>query len=241
MNTKKISYTIDNLREKGIIRRLIILSIGLLITITVIIIISISISNIFRISNIIAVDNYDALNIDIPNNAKDEFQEVVYYVLKNHFDVPDAPTSVKATIRPETVKYDDSGSIKGVNFVLDIDEYRQSFDTYINWSETEECVSQDLSKYPDATCYGMNYSSNSPSKYLPFRGRLKTGETFFAAYDSQDQYGNEHITVIVQDCGQDSAKDKAVSAVKDYLKIKGGFDSEQFIYRKISDNSECNN
>lgn len=231
--------------SKSMLRKIGIASAIILFVAVVIICIVVNVTMANQPSNMIKVDNYGELPLDPPAEVKGDLSSRIYNILAEHFGVQGA---VDANIRSGTAQNTSEGDVSSETFVLDVDEYQQSYDVYISWSDKivipenigVECTLRQNSKYPDEKCYGTYYDSDSPHQYLPYESNLTSGEPFAANYAFEDSYGFEHITVTVQDCGNTELKEVAVLATKNYLKNTAGLDPEQFIYQRVSNNSKCN-
>lgn len=196
----------------------------------------------------IKVSDYANLPSDIPNDTKENLQRHIYTILSSHFDTSSHQGSISATIRPDTIENGNQGAAKYVTYVLDIDDYQQSYNVSMTWSDSiyvtddisVECTTKNVSKYPDALCYGTYYNSDSPHLYLPYEGKTNSGISYSADYGYKDVYGFEHIDVVSHSCNGDNTQSEIIAAVKKYLKDTGGLNTEQFVYSYTADYAKCN-
>ncbi len=140
--------------------------IGIGITVLTIIIISISMilyQNHVRRTEIVEIENLPA---DLPKELRDSLETKLKNLLKNNFDAPDDAV-ISANMREGTYNKDEDKGITEVDFLVDIDEYKQTYDVMVSWSEEEvipepiliACPSKKLMKYPEARCIATYNSS----------------------------------------------------------------------------------
>lgn len=176
-------------------------------------------------SNIIAISDYDTLPISVPQDKRNELSTQTYYLLTEHFEVPDQSGAVSAVIRPESFEDTSEGSISTVSFIMDIDSYQQTYRAYVSWSDDGEwlpedilieCATNDLSKYPNVPCYGMYFDSNDIALYLPFTGTIN-GSIEYTVKQRYYANGDPYLEVAVDSCGDQSILDQALASAKTWL------------------------
>ena len=178
-------------------------------------------------SNVVNVSNYDTLGASFPADTKESLNTTLSSLLSKHFTLPTESNSVQATIRPESVKKENRGDATNWNFLLDVDTYQQSYNVSLHWSNSSiltddvmiECVPKDESAYPNTICYGQYYDSTSPYLYLPYEGRLSSGQKYTAEYGFKSSSGREVVLITLENCTTDNAKE---NAIKNYLQTTGG-------------------
>lgn len=248
MNSIANLITPDKLHEsKELFRKwkkpILIVVLSLIVLIVIMIIISNNVAK--KDYDIVSISNYSELSQNPPNETKDHLKSGLYNLIKRHFDTRNT-SGIKATIRPDSIINNTSGRIKSVEFILDVDDYKQSYYVSMAWSDVEEvgedisieCVSKDQSKYPDDVCYGRYYSSDSVMVYLPYSGQLPSGESFEAKYYGKND-NFETISITISGCGQSDLFDEAVADTKNYLEEVSNVDTNQLIIRKEIEYSNC--
>ncbi len=245
--------------SRFLFRRLIFVIVMLVLIVAVVVVVIILLSSRQRLSissvNAVEIVNYEELEIMPPVEQQTDLNMRLYSVLEQHFDV-NQKMPIQGVVRPESLQSDYKNGLTTIAFIVDIDEFRQSYSVEVSWALDEntevpnlssvECVSRSLSKYPDEICYGMYYDSTSSAIYLPYTGQLTSGVKFLAENEGIDNYGVEHVVVSVQNCYQwpvefsTSNAVEAVEAVKKYLKDEGGINVDSMVFRRIMDNEICN-
>ena len=180
-----------------------------------------------KLPEVVDVTNYSSIEDVLPSEAQGALRAQLYYLLSQHFDVPDEVKKVKAEIRQDTYKEKNNGDVISASFILDIDEYQQTYKVSISWSETIkelpidvllDCARRDEAKYPDAMCYGMYNNSDSVNLYLPYEGTTSLGDKYSLEFGYYDEDGTEKVLVKVNDCGNKDRTNVAVEDAKKYIK-----------------------
>ena len=201
-----------------------------------------------RQPDVVNVNTQD-LGTKIPTETEDNLRSQIYGLLSSHFEnLPQNSNAIKASVRPDTLQVNSSDGVHNAKFVIDVDDYKQSYNVGVSWSDSIElpndilieCTPRDISKYPDEPCYGMYYDSTSPYLYLPYEGKTSSGEQFTASYGYQDQNGREFVMIKTQNCDSYSIENEVTTAVRKYLKDRGKLNSSQFGY-KVSAAEKCIN
>ena len=237
-------------QDNAIISKWMKYSIIAVVIIVVISIVGIIIQNIVNTSNsldFVEISNFEELPETPPKKLQNGLDSIISGLLAYKVGAEMNKTT-SGIIRNDTSEFRSDNGIKSVRFIIDMDEYQQSYNVAMSWSDVEEvpqpvsveCTRREQSKYPDEKCYGMHYDSDSVNLYLPYEGELKSGNEFTAASGIIDSYGVQHITVTAHDCGDEMIREEAVEAVKDYIKKTGGLNPEQFVYSRVSDYGNCN-
>lgn len=177
------------------------------------------------ISSFVAVTDYDSLPINIPESNRKDLSEQLYYVMSEHFDIPEEPEIATAVIRPDTFTNNSEYDTTSVSFIVDVDAYKQSYRTYLTWSNNGdwlpqttsiECAENSLSKYPDTLCYGMYYNSNDIDLYLPYTGTIENG----LEYTVKKRYYTDdtpYLEIAIDSCGDQNILNQALNSVKAWL------------------------
>lgn len=131
---------------------------GLIVVVAVVI--AIAIINNYR-------SQYEYVNImnypsELPVDMRNELEVQLKRVLVLKFEAPE-DSVIRGEIREETLRINDSSAENNASFIVDIDEYRQSYNIVMSWSSSAEikngvlisCPEQDLMKYPDMVCKAM--------------------------------------------------------------------------------------
>ena len=171
----------------------------------------------------------DSSDIEADYTAMDEDER--------EFELVDLPAGT-AVIRPETLESETDSGIVNVSFILDVDRFQQSYRAYLAWSEDQktwlpedtlvECAEVQLSKYPDVLCYGMYMNSDSIELYLPYFGKIDTGEE----YTVKQRYyadGGPYLEIAIDSCGDKKILDAALADVKKWL-INNKLDPEKYAF-----------
>lgn len=209
-----------------------------LIVVVAIIIIAMNLSAKKRYDKIVEVEGYDSLGLSISAEMKEDLGAQLYYLLKNHFDSVDDSGVIVGAIRPETANYTIEDSVEVVSFIVDIDEFEQTYNVTLSWSDSYEmddgilieCTKKALSKYPQAKCYGMYTNSDSIGLYLPNELTLDSGEQIIMEYGYTNEDGKEIVDIEVNSCGVKTVDELALSKAKSWIRMQG-LDAEAFLYR----------
>lgn len=244
---QKLNTNQDSTHKSPVRLTIVIVSLWLLITIAIIVAAVINLRG-NQLPQALTITNYSALPVEVPSSAQADMDAQIYYVLKNHFDVPDSRHTIEATLRPDTYQSISVDGLNGAEFIVDVDAYQQTYRIKLIWSDdpdtypgesSVECVPKTESKYPDVMCYGQYYDSNSPQIYLPYTDQLESGEIFVASRVYQDPAGQTVIEISVPNCGDQTIKDAAIAATKSYLKSAGLDNPEQYVYSVPSSYDQC--
>ena len=98
----------------------------------------------------------------IPSELSDSLEEKMRGLLDNNFEVPDN-AMISASVRDGSYNKDEGDGVISVSFLVDIDDYQQTYEVMLGWSDTKvvpdpiliSCPSQKLMKYPEANCVAM--------------------------------------------------------------------------------------
>ena len=182
-----------------------------------------------RRRDVVIISNAGELWYPMPGKAQEEFGGYLYNLLRQNFDVPEDGASIKATVRPETYDLVSHGNINTVKFVVDVEDYQQSFNAVMSWSDTLtfpesariECTTKEESKWPEVKCYGMTTTSESISIYLPHDFELATGQKVKLEYGFTTNDGKDIIDVTVSSCGDAVVDEEALSSARSWVKAQG--------------------
>ena len=230
---------ISRFKELPVTKRIVVASVPIIVILLNVLIVVIAIVNIRpKVSEIIRVVEYNDLSVEIPETNKEALSEQLYYLLVKNFEVPDEAGVATAVIRPETLESETDSGIVNVSFILDVDRFQQSYRAYLAWSEDQktwlpedtlvECAEVQLSKYPDVLCYGMYMNSDSIELYLPYFGKIDTGEE----YTVKQRYyadGGPYLEIAIDSCGDKKILDAALADVKKWL-INNKLDPEKYAF-----------
>ena len=188
--------------------------------------------------DVVRVSNFSELSRRVPDKAQEEFGGYLYHLLRQHFEVPANGADIIATIRPETFNVTSSGGVDTAEFIVDIEDYKQSYDAVLSWSDKVElaesarieCTTKDKSKYPDVDCYGMNTTSNSIESYLPHELYLEAGEKVELEYGFTTSDGQDIVIITVSSCGNRGLEEEALSKTRSWVQ-KQGIKDENVFYK----------
>lgn len=199
-----------------------------------------------RRRDMVRIANYDELGFSIPEEAREEYGGYLYYLLKQHFEVPEDGNNIVALVRPETFEVLTVGETNTVKFIIDVEDYEQSFNNLLSWSTVYylpesvsiECTVKGESKYPDKVCYGMTTTSNSLKLYLPDAIELESDAEVQLEYGYTTSDGRDILKIIIPSCGDESIIKESLNGVKLWV-YEHGFDSETIEYKVEQSYSDC--
>ena len=138
------------------------------ISVAVLVIVGISVGVIFyqnyiHRTEVVKIEN---LPTEIPDELSESLETKLKNLLKNSFDAPD-DAIISANMREGTYNKDEDGGLTSVSFLVDIDEYKQTYEIMIGWSDVKivpdpiliSCPAKRLMKYPEIKCEAMYGSS----------------------------------------------------------------------------------
>lgn len=163
---------------------------------------------------------------ELPGSIKSNLEIQLRRTLGMGFEL-DENAVVTGVVREGTFELNDGGDyIYNSTFLVDIDEYRQTFLVTASWSTSRQvevpdgivisCPPNDLMKYPESTCVSAYNSSNSIEMYLPYSGVIPSGESFTVR---QRRYldGTPYLEIAVDSCGNQKILDEALEVVRDWI------------------------
>lgn len=135
------------------------------------------------------------------------------------------------SVRWDTVAHTSTTTTKEMTFMVDIDEYQQSYRVILNpYVVYLQCPELGESKYPSSYCIGnSSEGDNSTSvvfgELLPYTGETSEGELFSLErpYINGIQYADTpDLNVYVSACSDtDAAKERARAAAEEYINSLG--------------------
>ncbi|MBR0431299.1 hypothetical protein IJJ05_03355 [Candidatus Saccharibacteria bacterium] len=133
---------------------------GVIIVISVIVILY---QNHLRKLEIVEVKNYPTA---LPENMRDNLEIQLRRLLENNFGAP-SDVLIEANAREGTYSEDQSDDTTTATFLVDIDEYKQTYEVMMSWSDKMivpdavliSCPSKRLMKYSEAKCIAMYNNS----------------------------------------------------------------------------------
>ncbi len=175
-------------------------------------------NNLNNQARVVSVKNYPA---ELPVTYRENVGFQLKELLKSKFDASEN-SIIEATIRSDSVVAKEDHEINSVEFLIDIDEYQQTYLVSVGWSDTVEmsddlviaCTDKSQSKYPDAFCKSM-YNSTADFERIekyPLYEKLPISVDYF-----------------------DASKRRAV-----HYEIRGAFDDEDKLVLTVVDYSGGN-
>ena len=165
---------------------------------------------------VVGVENYSD---KLPGEMKENLEKQLRGLLRAKFDVGEDEI-ITAQMRGETYKQDSSNDVTTASFLLDIDDYQQTYNVVMSWSDKVvisdailiSCPEERLMKYPDAKCLSMydtsqdlkNISDNPIYKELPVVvNEFDFGERKSIHYELRGYFNadNELVLMIVDYSG----------------------------------------
>ena len=197
--------------------------------------------------DVVRVSNFGELAYRVPDRAQEEFGGYLYHLLRQYFEVPGDGSTISAKLRPETLVVSVTEDIDTVEFIVDVDDYKQSYKAVLSWSDSGaelaesariECTTRAESKFPEADCYGMNTTSNSVEPYLPHELHLNSGERVELDYGFTTSEGNDIVVIRVGSCGNKEVEDEALSRAQEWIQ-KQGINDENVVYKVEPGYTNC--
>ena len=208
----------------------------------------------------IQIDNISEAVSGLSQDQIDNATHQLYDMVSLNAGDSKIPTS-GAIVRADTVEseYYQEYDLNYRSFIVDIDSIRQSYWIQLEWSDAEGdipisgypvlvlCISDPADMhYQDFNCRNNGSSDQTASKsqftnvdtYLPYIGKLPSGESYTIIYNYLDSSNKESLKISVNNCGDKTIKDSALTATKDYLKSVG-FDPKKFTYEIPSIYDKC--
>lgn len=110
-------------------------------------------------TEIVEIENFSS---EVPSELSESLEIKLKNLLKNNFNAPD-DAIISAKMREGTYSRDESDDLTSVSFLVDIDEYKQTYEVMIGWSDKKvvsdpiliSCPVKRLMKYPEANCIAM--------------------------------------------------------------------------------------
>lgn len=176
-----------------------------------------------------AVQNSSSSNLDnIPNNQYRILETGLKSLLSNSYDYSEEDLSdLKIIIRENTVTYTYSkDQVTGTNFLLDVDKLNLTYDVTLEYASEGvffRCPSLELMKDPNIFCVGTDKQSTidvALDKYLPYRGKTKSGYSFSIWHDYDDK-NNPRIEMYANICNDQKKGAEILQTIKDWIKDKG--------------------
>ncbi len=139
-------------------RKVLFSSVVIFILIIIVSIVAIWYRDYLHKTEIVEIENYPAAFSD---QTKENLEVQLRRLINENLDVPDK-AFVSAVIRDGSYTLDE-GEVTTANFLVDIDEYKQTYLVSMSWSDTVEvynnvlisCPEKSLMKYPEANCIAM--------------------------------------------------------------------------------------
>ena len=205
--------------------------------ITIIIIITIAIySNLH--DQRITITNLDSVAKNLPAYKKKELEELVYKAARTNSNYDKIKLSTTtATIRDHSFSetYDRYEKFFSGNFLVDIEDIKQSYHIYYHWSKDQdflknnpwyissaECVTKSEAIYDYFKCknpYGDSESEkySSISMLLPYDTTENNLNIHFSKLEHYYDNGGFFVRITVDSCGDDSSLQYDTIAFKKYL------------------------
>lgn len=149
-------YSFKNLSKKN--KRFVGVAAGVfLLLIIVIIILMVYQRHLYRLETV-EVSNYPSA---LPSDMRENLEMQLRRLLALNFNAP-GDALISAKIRNDAYTIDEN-EIVTASFLVDIDDYKQTYSVIMNWSDTVEvsdgilisCPEKSLMKYPEADCIAM--------------------------------------------------------------------------------------
>ena len=168
--------------------------------------------------------DHQGIESSLPDSEWRKLELSIYRQLQRIFDIDDS-IAIRSIVRENSYEEHTDGKALNISFLIDIDEYKQTYEVAHSYSKTVEipdgttinCPSYDKMKYPGEKCIGMTNTSDSIEMYLPYTGKINSGEQFIV---KQRRYfdGKPYIEIAINSCGDQSILDEALTATKDWMK-----------------------
>lgn len=169
-------YSVKNLPERN--KKVFVAGVVIFILIIIVSIIAIFYRNFLNRTERVEIENYPSA---FSNQTRENLEVQLRRLINENLDVPERAL-VSAVIRDGSYTLDE-GEVMTANFLVDIDEYKQTFLVSMSWSDIVDvynnvlisCPEPDLMKYPNVECIAMyddtqdveNISDNSIYNALP--------------------------------------------------------------------------
>lgn len=183
----------------------------------------------------------DATSIDglsatgISKDDQDRITANLYTMIKNHSATDaDIPTS-GAKVREGSIskQYDETEKINTVDFVVDIESIRQSYNIHVEWSNDKNsssgypyvirCLDDSQEKiYPEFACTDDFTASDyeAINSYLPYWGKTKNGYDYTIKMQKYTD-GEKYLEVDIDSCGDKVLMDEALESAKSWVESQG--------------------
>ena len=159
--------------------------------------------------------------VDIPGGELKRVRAKLVNVIRNNTIDFDSGIVYKGSARDYTESSVDD--FKTANFVVDFDSISESYAVSVTWPNPDDgapniIISCPLlnSKYPETPCFTEVNSSSDIVGYLPYSGKLASGEEY-KIVGRYDDNGELYVEVQVNSCGNETIMDMALTAAREWI------------------------
>ena len=213
LRMEKISNLLKNLTKKQIM-------FGIVAIVAILVLIVVGI--------VISLPAEPKVNLDfdvdtnIPAQELRKIREKLFSVIGSNTENFDEKATYDGIVRnyEETLE-DDSNE---ATFIVDFDGIKQSYEVMAIWPDPNDGTPDVMvscpilnSKYPETKCKTEVNSSTDIAEFLPYTGKLSSGEEFTLTY-KYDANGNMYLEVEVDSCDNKAVVDAAVVAAKEWIR-----------------------
>jgi|GEM_PF-3305280 len=172
----------------------------------------------------VTIENPEALE-GMSSRSVNDFRESLILLLQDEGLAGEDMVVDDVVIRDGTVesfRYGDEGTV--TTFIADIDSIRQSYEVRVIDSTQDStdlsvyitCPRVDEMKYPEVECRGhYGDTSKSVELYLPYEGKLASGEKYLVKTITNGRSGERMLQVYLYSCDE---SEPPVSAAEDAAK-----------------------
>lgn len=178
-------------------------------------------------NHIDVIDNSNQI-ANMPNAAKDVYEDALWEIIKTNVDDVDKNVIKDVQVRDGSYKEEtvnDDGVVQA-GFIVDIDSIKQTYRVVISWDKNGSNVMEAIvdcpvvgeSKYPESFCKGTYRGTDDLSLYLPYAvypgGIVDPNTTITSTAPNYRITGDEDskvIDVLISYCDADKYKKEALN------------------------------
>lgn len=209
----------------------------------------------------ITITNLDEYTKNMPSSTKNNIYEAVYRAVETNSDKDVASISLmNATLRENTFKetYNKNTSVYSGEFIVDIEEVKQSYRIYYDWTSNNKSSTLISSYGASATCLKMSdmiypffkctnaYDDINLANYnylymiLPYNTTTEDGVAISIS-EVDYYYGSNEpfIRISVDACGDEKILNEGVNLIRNYLSSYNlNLDDYKYLTKNLCDGGD---
>ena len=187
-----------------------------------------------------AIDGLSSIGMSVDD--QDQVTAGLYSMIKSHMSVGDDVPTSGAKIREGSIEmwYNEEERSNVVDFIVDIEAIRQSYNIHVEWSGDKNftsgypyvitCVSREDAIYPEFACTDDFTVSDLElvQGSLPYWGETESGYEYMvlSKKDTEDEF---YFEIDVNACGDQEIMNEALESAKNWIN-SFGVSSDDFTY-----------